>query len=96
MRFMLTELVLQTKNWSEPAKNRFSVALIMVLDYESSYGLMLQHANIVFKIASRNELPHYKTNPVKTQVSLGICPVCSVFNVRSVGSKESKLSLCGQ
>ena len=28
MRFMQTELVLQTKNRSEPAKNRFSVALV--------------------------------------------------------------------
>ena len=28
MRFMQTESVLQTKNRSEPAKNRFSVALI--------------------------------------------------------------------
>ena len=27
MRFMQIELVLQTKNRSEPAKNRFSVAL---------------------------------------------------------------------
>ena len=27
MRFMQIESVLQTKNWSEPAKNRFSVAL---------------------------------------------------------------------
>ena len=27
MRFMQTESVLQTKNWTEPAKNRFSVAL---------------------------------------------------------------------
>ena len=29
MRFMQTESVLQTKNRSEPAKNRFSVALII-------------------------------------------------------------------
>ena len=28
MRFMQTESVLQTKNRSEPAKNRFSVALV--------------------------------------------------------------------
>ena len=31
MRFMQTESVLQTKNRSEPAKNRFSVALIRSL-----------------------------------------------------------------
>ena len=28
MRFMQIESVLQTKNWSELAKNRFSVALV--------------------------------------------------------------------
>ena len=32
MRFMQTESVLQTKNRSGPAKNRFSVALHLVLD----------------------------------------------------------------
>ena len=30
MRFMQTESVLQTKNRSEPAKNRFSVALLYI------------------------------------------------------------------
>ena len=30
MRFMQIESVLQTKNRSEPAKNRFSVALICI------------------------------------------------------------------
>ena len=30
MRFMQTESVLQTKNRSGPAKNRFSVALAMI------------------------------------------------------------------
>ena len=35
MRFMQTESVLQTKNWSEPAKNRFSVAalLLSIIEY---------------------------------------------------------------
>ena len=37
-----------------------------------------------------NEQPHDKTNkwlcPAKTQISLGICPVWSVFTVRSMGS----------
>ena len=28
---MQTELVLKTKNWSEPAKNRFSVALALTM-----------------------------------------------------------------
>ena len=31
MRFMQIESVLQTKNRSEPAKNRFSVALIITV-----------------------------------------------------------------
>ena len=31
MRFMQTESVLQTKNRSGPAKNRFSVALVYLL-----------------------------------------------------------------
>ena len=31
MRFMQIESVLQTKNRSEPAKNRFSVALFTIL-----------------------------------------------------------------
>ena len=31
MRFMQIESVLQTKNRSEPAKNRFSVAMIMTI-----------------------------------------------------------------
>ena len=32
MGFMQTESVLQTKNRSRPAKNRFSVALVQILD----------------------------------------------------------------
>ena len=35
MRFMQTESVLQTKNRSEPAKNRFSVALVMILSFRT-------------------------------------------------------------
>ena len=33
MRFMQIESVLQTKNRSEPAKNRFSVALVVRVIY---------------------------------------------------------------
>ena len=33
MRFMQIESVLQTKNRSEPAKNRFSVALVLIHNY---------------------------------------------------------------
>ena len=38
MRFMQTESVLQTKNRSGPAKNRFSVALVLI--YTRSMYLM--------------------------------------------------------
>ena len=34
MRFMQTESVLQTKNRSEPTKNRFSVALVGIVTHE--------------------------------------------------------------
>ena len=43
MRFMQTESVLQTKNRSGPAKNRFSVALIyMQLHQYGSYLFFVQ------------------------------------------------------
>ena len=47
------------------------------------------------------EPQHDKTNkvsvrPAKTQISLGIRPVWSVFAVRSMGSWGPKVSLCGQ
>ena len=47
------------------------------------------------------EPPHDKTNkmtvrPVKTQISLGIHPVWSVFTVCSMGSKGPRDSSCGQ
>ena len=38
MRFMQTESVLQTKNRSGPAKNRFSVALVRGLSLTKVYG----------------------------------------------------------
>ena len=37
MRFMQTESVLQTKNRSEPAKNRFSVALVYSISLVTGY-----------------------------------------------------------
>ena len=37
-----------------------------------------------------------RLRPPKTQISLGIHPVWSVFAVRSVGSQGPKASLCGQ
>ena len=42
MRFLQTGTVLQTKNRSEPAKNRFSVALSLIslrCQHEESLGL---------------------------------------------------------
>ena len=38
MRFMQTESVLQTKNRSRPAKNRFSVALDPTYDFQIFVG----------------------------------------------------------
>ena len=48
-----------------------------------------------------NEPWHDKTNkvsvrPAKTQISLGICPVWSVFTVRLMGSSGPQLSSCWQ
>ena len=37
MRFMQIESVLQTKNRSEPAKNRFSVALLPTLKHIETF-----------------------------------------------------------
>ena len=50
---------------------------------------------------STSEPPHDKTNkmtvrPAKTQISLGIRSVWSVFAVRSVGSWGPNVSSCGQ
>ena len=38
MRFMQIESVLQTKNRSEPAKNRFSVALVRIGMFSQNLG----------------------------------------------------------
>ena len=40
MRFMQTESVLQTKNRSGPAKNRFSVALVHILCQKLTSSLL--------------------------------------------------------
>ena len=42
MHFMQIESVLQIKNWSEPAKNRFSVALLQ--DIRQNHSTMTQNA----------------------------------------------------
>ena len=43
MRFMQIESVLQTKNRSEPAKNRFSVALtVTYISWSSDFALYLE------------------------------------------------------
>ena len=53
MCFMPTESVLQTKNWSGPAKNRFSVALVGKLSqggqkkcYKDTLKVLLKDFNI--------------------------------------------------
>ena len=51
----------------------------------------LGHIDRMFKKVITDEPPHDKTNkmtvcPAKTQISLGICPVRSVFAARSMGS----------
>ena len=53
------------------------------------------------RLVSKHELWHDETNkmsvcPAKTQISLGICPVWSVFAVPLMGSYGPKLSSCGQ
>ena len=54
-------------------------------------GLILQPSFLSDETLNPYELPHDKTNkmivrPAKTQISLGIRPVWSVFAVRSMGS----------
>ena len=51
MHFMQIESVLQTKNRSEPAKNRFSVALVPAF-YNFEYielNLLEQHLLVMYK-----------------------------------------------
>ena len=53
--------------------------------------MIIQDLVIKFQVISENEPPHDKTNkmtvhPAKTQISLGIRPVWSVFAVHSMGS----------
>ena len=43
MGFMQTESVLQSKNWSGPAKNRFSVALVITANFRVSKLLEFLH-----------------------------------------------------
>ena len=50
MRFMQTESVLQTKNRSGRAKNRFSVALLLI--YINSDFLLLPKAKTCFPITT--------------------------------------------
>ena len=48
MRFMQTESVLQTKNRSGPAKNRFSVALpymLISIKIKNSHAIYNDHSN---------------------------------------------------
>ena len=43
MRSMQIESVLQIKNWSEPAKNRFSVALIQAVNNKGADHTVRMH-----------------------------------------------------
>ena len=52
MRFMQIELVLQTKNRSEPAKNWFSVALVYTI-CQGTLGINGSH--LVFNIVSKTD-----------------------------------------
>ena len=51
MRFMQTESVLQTKNRSEPAKNRFSVALLQCSPSFTFPSMQLLLSKINFEIS---------------------------------------------
>ena len=61
-------------------------------EYENFSGMTKTDKQLVNKSEKNtNEPPHDKTNkmtvrPAKTQISLGIHPVWSVFDVRSMGS----------
>ena len=50
MRFMKTESVLQTKNRSGPAKNRFSVALLMTIPFIALLYFKLYYFSLSFKV----------------------------------------------
>ena len=83
---MQIESVLQTKNWSEPAKTRFSVALLHTLTSRVHPDVLqfdFYGAPYIF------EPQHDKTNkmnvrPAKTQISLG--SLIRVFAAHSMGS----------
>ena len=45
MRFMQIESVFQTKNRSDPAKNRFSVALCVIIVYASPFQIKAQNVS---------------------------------------------------
>ena len=50
MRFMQTESVLQTKNRSEPAKNRFSVALLRIITVLCSNKVQITNNQILIDL----------------------------------------------
>ena len=64
MRFMQTESVLQTKNRSGPAKNRFSVALVPSEDSDQP-----GHLPSLIRV-----FPVRIERTVKTLIRLGGCP----------------------
>ena len=86
MRFMQNESVLQTKNWSEPAKNRFSVALpcTVMVNKENYYQEYKGHTKWLSLISC-----HFAKNSVFGMTLLHahshyICTVCAKYQRASV------------
>ena len=74
MRFMQTESVLQTKNRSGPAKNRFSVALIKVfrpLKEEEELVSLLQKLNNLRNLMVSLQTCSTKMIKVRSYFSVG-------------------------
>ena len=65
MHFMQIESVLQTKNRSEPAKNRFSVALVLIQTIIEHYCLEVLNLNILKIILSESSFLIHKKNVKK-------------------------------
>ena len=69
MRFMQIESVLQTKNRSEPAKNRFSVALAKIFHYTvfvmGFIKVTEQHSEISFKASAAARIIEHILSEIK-------------------------------
>ena len=87
MRFMQTESVLQTKNWSEPAKNRFSVALPLLINtiYNASYKTIKVQPKFQMAIIY-----------IKSNISNGTATCSYTQEVMSNGGTKWKMTLTSQ